>query len=446
MKEFWYALATVLNEMSPYILLGFLFAGVLHVFVQRRAMARHLSGTGWKPVLKAAILGIPLPLCSCGVLPTAVSLHRQGASRGATTSFLIATPQTGVDSIAATYSLLGLPMAILRPIAALFGSMIGGLAVNKSDNTNSNSIDISAQPSESNCSCGGHCKDEDNLSADSCGCGCSHSDDEETPPTSFIGKVIESVRYGMVDMVAAVGKWLVIGLFVAALITVFMPDDLLVGLSSHPLIAMLVMVALAVPMYVCATGSIPIALSLMLKGLTPGVGFVLLMAGPAANMASVMVLNRSLGRRATAVYVGSVIVTAILFGVMIDYFLPSHWFMPPVASNGQPLHACHDFGIFQTLCSALLVGLLLYSFFKKHNSNINPQSKTEMIKTYIVKGMSCAHCKMSVEKALSSLKGCESAVVNLSAGTVTVNGPVDTASVMKAVELAGFDFGGEVAE
>ena len=420
MKDFLYALATVLNEMSPYILLGFLFAGILRVFVRQRMMARHLSGHGWKPVVKAALLGIPLPLCSCGVLPTAVSLNRRGASRGATTSFLIATPQTGVDSIAATYSLLGLPMAILRPVAALVGSVFGGMAVDKTDK--------SVPPTPSHNSHDSH-----------------NSQNQDTPdpvPPTFLGKVVESIRYGMVDMVSAVGKWLVIGLIVAAVITVFMPDDLLVGLSSHPLLAMLVMVLLAVPMYVCATGSIPIALSLMLKGLTPGVGFVLLMAGPAANMASVMVLNRSLGRRATAIYVGSVVVTAILFGVLVDYVLPAGWFVPPAVTHAS-CHAHHGFGLFPSLCSALLVALLIYSAVRNRVRTTKTTDNTDMKRTYIVKGMSCAHCKMSVEKAVSALKGCESANASLAAGTVTVEGPVTPETVMKAVELAGFDFGGE---
>lgn len=127
------SLWVIICEMSPYILLGFLIAGMLHVFVDQKTMSRHLSGKGWKPVVKAALFGIPLPLCSCGVLPTAVALRRRGASKGATTSFLIATPQTGVDSIAATYSLLGLPFAILRPVAALAGAVAGGLAVSATD-------------------------------------------------------------------------------------------------------------------------------------------------------------------------------------------------------------------------------------------------------------------------------------------------------------------------
>ena len=133
-SHFFTSLIAIVNEMSPYILLGFIIAGFLHVFIKPDTMGRHLAGRGIKPVLKAALLGIPLPLCSCGVLPTAVSLRRQGASKGASTSFLIATPQTGVDSIAATYSLLGLPFAIMRPVGALVGALFGGMAVSRFDN------------------------------------------------------------------------------------------------------------------------------------------------------------------------------------------------------------------------------------------------------------------------------------------------------------------------
>ncbi|MDE6135802.1 MAG: SO_0444 family Cu/Zn efflux transporter, partial [Muribaculaceae bacterium] len=326
------SLAAILNEMSPYILLGFVFAGILHVFVNRGTMARHLRGNGAGPVVKAALFGIPLPLCSCGVLPAAVSLRRQGASRAAATSFLIATPQTGVDSIAATYSLLGLPFAIIRPVAALAGAVFGGLAVGRAS-AGDDRTELKAQAMES---------------------------DDSFRHMGFFRKCIEAVRYGLVDMVASIGKWLVIGLVVAALITAFVPDSIFISLNRYPLLAMLAMVLVAVPMYVCATGSIPIALSLMLKGLSPGIAFVLLMAGPAANFASVMVLRRSMGGRATAVYIGSVVATAILFGLIIDYALPAAWFVP----SGNVASSCHGeihFGIFESACSALLLLLLAYA-------------------------------------------------------------------------------------
>lgn len=433
---FLHALLDILNEMSPYILLGFIIAGILHVFIRPEVMSRHLSGRGWKPVLKAALFGIPLPLCSCGVLPTAVALRRQGASKGAATSFLIATPQTGVDSIAATYALLGLPFAIVRPIAALVGAFIGGIAVDRTDNGDSDST----TPETGNP--GIHRKDE--------------------RPASFIGKIIESVRYGLVDMVASVGKWLVCGLIIAAIITVSVPDSLFLSLRDYPLPAMLVTVAIAVPMYICATGSIPIAMSLMLKGLSPGVAFVLLMAGPAANFASVMVLRKSLGTKATAIYIGAVVVTAIAFGMFIDTLLPVSWFMP----TGQPSvqSDCHvQMGWFETSCSVLLIGLLIYALIRNRREsrrfhscckqectnnvecdttkqNIIPMATT----IYKVKGMSCNHCKATVEKAIAALPGVESVAVNLASGEVAVKGPATTEAIARAVSSVGFEFVGAV--
>ncbi|MBD5225869.1 MAG: heavy metal-associated domain-containing protein [Bacteroidales bacterium] len=425
-RHFLFALVRILNEMSPYILLGFLLAGVLHVFVRPAQMSRHLSGKGWKPVVKAALLGIPLPLCSCGVLPTAISLRRQGASRGASTSFLIATPQTGVDSIAATYALLGLPFAILRPVAALAGSVFGGMAVDRFDTSEADGEQV-------------------------------YTVADDKMPGSFIGKIAESLRYGLVDMVGSVGKWLIIGLLVATVITVAVPDSLFLSLSEHPVLAMLVMVAVAVPMYICATGSIPIAMSLMLKGLTPGVAFVLLMAGPAANFASVILLRKNLGKRATTIYVGAVVVTALLFGIIIDYLLPASWFALP---GGSMTHgeACHlELPLFSTACTALLLIMLGYSFYRNNSPKShshgscacstsdgnNSYNSTSIImenqKTYNVKGMACAHCKATVEKAVAALPGVTSAVADLAKGTVEVTGPADPEAVRSAIVAVGFD-------
>ena len=404
-----YSFVNILNEMSPYILLGFLIAGLLHVFVRPSTMARHLSGNGWKPVLKAAALGVPLPLCSCGVLPTAVSLRRQGASKAASTSFLIATPQTGVASVAAAYSLLGLPFAVIRPVAALVGAFAGGMAVGRF-----------APDSE----------------AHSGGSAPVMADDER--PDGFFARLTEAVRYGLVDMVASVGKWLVIGLVVAALITVLVPDSLFTGLSRHPLLAMLAVVAVAIPMYICATGSIPIALSLMMKGLSPGIAFVMLMAGPAANFASVMILRRTQGTRATAIYVGSVVATAIAFGLVIDMLLPASWFVPPVASAAG-IATCHlELSWFDTSCSVLLAALLVYTAVKGHRHSHKHNIDTAMTQTFKIEGMACAHCKATVEKAVAAVDGVTSVTVSLQDGTAVTEGSAEREAVTKAIELAGF--------
>ena len=430
-NHFLISLVTIVNEMSPYVLLGFLIAGLLHVFVPASAMARHLSGRGLKPVVKAAILGIPLPLCSCGVLPAAVSLRRQGASRGASTSFLIATPQTGVDSIAATYSLLGLPMAIIRPIAALVGAVAGGMAVDRSAGARDDGAAGAATAVNGN----------------------------EFHGMSFFGKLGAALRYGMVDMVASVGRWLVAGLLVAALITVLVPDSLFTGLSEYPLLAMLAVLVAAIPMYICATGSIPVAMSLMMKGLSPGIAFVMLMAGPAANFASLIILGKSYGRKATAIYVASVAVTAIVFGLAIDLLLPPSWF----AIAGAPAAGCHvEADIFATVCSVVLLALLALSpwlqrrFGHKHGAGAchcgagcgceddcaceTSNNKIAMnTMTFKVSGMACVHCRNRVADAVSKVCGVESADVDLGKATLTVSGDMDSDAVMEAVRVAGYE-------
>lgn len=417
MEHFLYSLLGILNAMSPYILLGFFVAGLLHAFVPASAMSRHLGGKGIKPVVKAALFGIPLPLCSCGVLPAAVALRRQGASKGASTSFLIATPQTGVDSIAATWSLLGLPFAIIRPIAALAGAVAGGWAVDRFDRDNETSGVVDAP------------------------------DSEHTHGGSFFHRLGQAVLYGFVDMVGSVGKWLVIGLIVAALITVFVPEELFVGLSRYPLLAMLAVVAVAIPMYVCATGSIPIALSLMAKGLSPGIAFVMLMAGPAANFASLVILGKTQGRRATAIYVASVTVTAIAVGLIIDLLLPRSWF----AAAAMPL-ACHSHAeawpLFPTVCSAILVALLALApvlgrltGHAHHHHHLETEINENNMETFTVKveGMACPHCKKRVEEAAAAVKGTQTVTVDLSKATLTVTGTADRAEILKAVAMAGYN-------
>ena len=396
----------MLNEMSPYILLGFLIAGILHAFIPQKTFARHLSGTGWKAVVKSALIGVPLPLCSCGVLPTAIAMRRNGASKAATTSFLVATPQTGVDSIAATWSLLGPAFAVIRPVAALTTAVLGGVFVGKSEK-----------------------KDE---GAESVAC----SNTAEQLPEGFFNKVVSALRYGFIDLVSSIGGWLVTGLIIAALITVYVPDDFFSVLGKKPVLSMIMVLIIAVPMYVCATGSIPIALSLVMKGLSPGTALVLLMAGPAANFASFTLISREMGRKAAAMYLTAIIVGAMAFGLLIDYLLPGRWF----ALDPMQTACCHhgkEFGIFPTICSVVLVTLLAITLIKRYL----PHHKTtkDMTKEYITKGMNCPHCQASVAKAIAGVKGVETVDVDLSGGKAFVEGDHDKEEVVKAVRAAGFD-------
>ncbi len=343
----------LINEMSPYLLLGFFFAGLLHAFVPGVVYSRYLSGHGFRSVIYAAMLGVPLPLCSCGVLPTAMSLKKEGASKGATVAFLIATPETGVDSIAATYSLMGLPFAIIRPIAAFLTSLFAGVLVNRL--TPSPSLDVSLEKGgETSCCCHHH----NSQFLRSVGAQASKA------RSSIVNcqlKLKEALRYGFIDMMGDIGKWLVVGLVVAGLITVFVPNEFFEVFKDNTFLSMLLVLCIAIPMYICATGSIPIAVALIMKGLTPGAALVLLMAGPACNVASMLVLGKRLGKKTLLLYLFAIITGAIVAGCIID-ILPREWFMPTIMQS-----ACcspEDTSWFNWTCTGILTMLLLYSLIR----------------------------------------------------------------------------------
>ena len=412
MMDYVNAFVSMLNGMSPYLLLGFLIAGVLHSFVPSAIYSRYLAGTGLQSVATAAAFGIPLPLCSCGVLPTAVALRRSGASRAASTSFLIATPQTGVDSIAATYSMMGLPFAILRPVAALVTSLLGGLAVGHWERKGSLE-DIKEQASY----------------------------EFSELPKGLWNKIRETFKYGFFDMMQSIGRWLLLGLVIATLITVLLPDDFFSTYARWPLLNMFIIVLVAVPMYVCATGSIPIAAALMLKGMSPGCALVLLMAGPAANMASMFVVNNAFGRKATIIYLLSIIGGAIGFGMLVDY-LPG---MRETFIKALPCHVMHH-GMhgaswFNTVCSVALLGMIIVALGAKYWKSYQiKQNKTTAMKEFKVKGMMCAHCKANVEKGLAALPGVEKVTVDLAKGTALVEGFVPDQLIIDCIEDLGYQY------
>ena len=404
----------LINQMSPYILLGFLLAGIMHAFVPNNLYRKYLGGNTLRPVINATLLGIPLPLCSCGVIPTAMSLRKDGASKGATTAFLISTPQTGVDSIIATYSLMGLPFALLRPLAAFVTAITGGVLVTKlTDEKEENRKKPTAAK-------------------------------EEEQKKSFGQKIAAALRYAFVDMMQDIGKWLVTGLVVAGLITIFVPDSFFEVFAHNSLLSMLLVLALAIPMYLCATGSIPIAVALMLKGLSPGTALVLLMAGPAVNVASMLVISKVMGRRTLAIYIGSIIAGAVAFGLAIDHLLPREWFTKPLATIHTHCHGCTNY--FGIACSILLLALLVNAFLQRfrHKGGCcckhGEESCTACAASTVfeVGGMACNHCKNSVEKALNGIEGVEEATADLASGEATVQGSFDKEKAMEAVRSLGF--------
>ncbi len=349
--EYLKELTAILNEMSPYLLLGFLISGLLHVYVPHTIYSRFLKRKGVSSVVGAALLGVPLPLCSCGVIPTAVSLKKEGASDGATVSFLVATPQTGVDSILATYSLLGLPFAIIRAIAAFVIAIFSGVLVDRFGSDSQRSVAKLRA-----------------IDGGGCSCGCSHGKDCKEEKSLW-----SALRYGYVDMMQDFGKWLIFGLLIAAAITAYIPDNLFSLFKEHYLLNILLIILISAPMYVCATGSIPIALSLIMKGVTPGAAFVLLIAGPATNIASLIILKREIGIRKSIIYLISIMVGALFFALVIDFFSPERWFSELMSLNsGVCEHDHHDYEVcthgpiwWQTTCSILFVILFVNATIRR---------------------------------------------------------------------------------
>ena len=400
--------SSLVLEMSPYLLLGFLLAGLMHAFIPGKFFGHYLAAGRFRSVVNAALFGIPLPLCSCGVIPTAMSLRKEGASRGAVVSFLIATPQTGVDSIIATYGLMGLPFALVRPFAALLTALLGGFMATAIDGN-------------------------DDLKE-------SHQVANEQKDTRFWHRLVEALRYGFVDMMQDIGRWLVLGLLVAALITTCVPTEWFTVFEGNTWASMLLVLCVSIPMYVCATGSIPIAVALMLKGLTPGAALVLLMAGPACNLASILVVKKGLGGRSMAVYLFSIIVGSVTFGCLID-FLQFHQMIDFTGRLIAKEACCEQGATWISWASTALLALLLLhalvidKFKKRQNHTIKP---SENMKVYHIEGMNCNHCRMSAEKAILGVEGVTAATVCLETGEAHVEGSVSDESIRKAIEEVGF--------
>ncbi len=393
----------IICGMAPYLLLGFLLAGLLHAFVPTRFYRRYFAANRFSSVVYAALFGIPLPLCSCGVIPTAMSLRREGASRGAVVSFLIATPQTGIDSIVATYGLLGWPFAIVRPVAALCTALVGGgLAMLGKQTDIGESTNDPLRPT--------------------------------TAPQGWLARLREAFRYGFVEMIQDIGPRLVVGLVVAAIITICVPVEWFVVFEGNTWASMLLVLAIAIPMYICATGSIPIAVALMLKGLTPGAALVLLMAGPACNIASILVVRKMLGRKTMYVYLASIIAGAVAFGSIVDWlqFRGVVDFLAQLTASD----ACCGTSVSWAGIAAgvLLLGLLFNALVLKR---LQKKNNTNM-KTYHVEGMHCNHCRMFVEKAILEVDGVTDAKVDLHRKEAYVEGTASDEAICRAIEKAGY--------
>jgi uncharacterized membrane protein YraQ (UPF0718 family) len=328
--DFW---ATV-SEMSPYLLLGFFVAGILSVLVSQAFVERHLGGRGIWPLLKASIFGVPLPLCSCGVIPVSMSLHKHGASKGSTIAFLLSTPQTGVDSIFVTLSLLGPVFAIFRPVAAFITGIAGGTFVDIFEKTGNTQEHHREQ-----------CTDE---------CCSNHKKN---------GKIVRGLKYGFVTLPRDIGKAMLIGLVIAAFISALVPDGFFAEHLGTGIFAMVVMMFLGIPVYVCATASVPVAAALIMKGLTPG-------AALATNAASFVTIWKVLGRRTAITYILTVAGCALLGGILLDGLVKGFEFKMTM-QHGWMLP-----DILKYISAVVLFAVIGYALFSKAKHAPHSESST----------------------------------------------------------------------
>lgn len=308
----------LLLDSSIYILIGLLFGGILRVFLSPHSVAKHMGKGRFSSVFKAAILGIPLPLCSCGVLPAAISLKKQGANNGATTAFLISTPESGVDSISITYALLDPIMTIFRPISAFLMATAAGILENISN------------PHEKNA----HIPSDLTCQVDGCCDGIDCPKEIHKNHHTFAEKIISGFKYAFTDIWSDLAGWFFIGLLLAGLITSLIPENFIEQYLGGGFTSMLLMLLIGIPIYICATASTPVAAALILKGVSPGAALVFLLAGPATNITSLTVLTGVLGKKASAIYLSTIAVFSILFGLTVDK-LYSYMEISPRAVMGQ---------------------------------------------------------------------------------------------------------------
>ena len=409
-QDYIFNLLELFNKISPFLILGFLVSGVLSILLTVEMISKYLGRKSFSSIFFASLFGVPLPLCSCGVIPVTAYLRNHGASKGSASSFLISTPQTGIDSVMVTYSLLGPLMAIYRPFIAFISGLIGGFLINKFDNTS------------------------DALEKNSCDDDCCVEYDSES-------KIVKILHYGFVRLPLDIFKPLIVGLLLSALISIIIPDNSFISIGSG-ILGMFIMLFVSLPMYICATASIPLAFIFLEKGFSLGAILVFLMAGPATNITTITVTLKILGKRSTTIYLSTIIVISLISGYFLDLILIRDYF------KNSNIHLHEHTSILAYVCSGLLFMILLncmrinyYANIDGSNSeNYNSEVQNNIYKIFI-EGMTCSHCVESVEKSLLKLKGVKEVKIDLGSGEVQVFGEdFNKENIEKNIVSLGYKF------
>ncbi len=393
-----------MESLSFWLLVGLGIAGVLHLWVPNNFIKKHLGHGGVSTVLKAVLLGVPMPLCSCGVIPAALGIKRQGAGNGAAIGFLISTPQTGVDSITVSASMLGLPFALFKVFSAFVTGWIGGFLVHVTDPAVDETVDMET-----------------------------NGNGAERPERTFK----EWFAFAIDDILMTTWKWLVAGVLISAALDTWLPADFFQHyFPDNKFILMATMLLISIPLYVCATASVPFAAALIHAGMPVGAALVFLMAGPASNVATLGAVYRGFGLKNLLVYLGTIIVGSIGLGLAFDFVIP-----PSMAQNAVIAHSGHS--MFATIAAVILV-VLLFRFLaldltcawkKMTAAKVESCDVVELS----VGGMTCQGCAGKVDKALREVDGVASVSVNLEDATVAISGSdLDQSALTKIVRGKGF--------
>lgn len=319
---------------APFLMFGLFVAGLIKAFVSVERIKKAMGGRGLLGAVKASALGIPLPLCSCAVIPTAATLKKQGASNSATSAFLISTPESGVDSIAMTYGMMDLPMTIIRPVAAFTSAIVAGALqlVFKTDR------DVKVETPEVKPSC----------------CGSSKKKDEAAIVKENFGKKLKaSFHFAFIELVDDMAVWLAFGILAGALIDFALPANFFDGLSGWGGRGAILLVG--IPLYICASATTPIAASLVIKGMSPGMALLFLLVGPATNISNILVIGQYIGKRAVVINIASIALVALGFSFLTDYMYSA--FAWPLDFNVA--HHSHETWSWWELSLAVAFSLLL---------------------------------------------------------------------------------------
>jgi uncharacterized membrane protein YraQ (UPF0718 family)/copper chaperone CopZ len=396
--KYWNGISSLFLEMSPFLMLGFLISGLLYIIISKETITNNLGKPGALSVIKAAIFGVPMPLCSCGVIPVAASLYKRGASKGATLSFLISTPQTGVDSILITYGMLGPVFAMTRPVIALITGVIGGLfteQINSEDYTTSIKTN--------------------------------HKHPKKT--------LKDAIKYAFISLPQDIAGPLIKGILMAGLITLLIPDNFFQDYGITGWSAMILMAVLSIPMYICATASVPIAAGLISSGIEPGAAFVFLMAGPATNIATISVIINTLGKKIVYIYLSTIFTCSIISGALINKFI--------IINLNSMHHQMNHNHWLNILSGLLLLAVCIYAISSKFFiKDVIENLKIKADLSFIVKGMTCNHCKETVTEAINTCDGIQDVTINLESGETFIYGNnLNKQQIISSINNVGYSIG-----